>query len=117
MRTPQEAASLELNLTQTRATVLLDCSATTEKDAGFLADNNYRFTRELCEWCLQNGARFIYASSAATYGDGANGYIDDESATAILKPLNAYGRSKQIRQGREHSDSFTSLMARQRDCL
>ncbi|MBU1694146.1 MAG: ADP-glyceromanno-heptose 6-epimerase [Verrucomicrobia bacterium] len=72
------------------------CSTTTEKDASFLADNNYRFTRELCEWCLQNGARFIYASSAATYGDGATGYSDDDRHTLTLKPLNMYGYSKHM---------------------
>ncbi|HOW97794.1 MAG TPA: ADP-glyceromanno-heptose 6-epimerase [Kiritimatiellia bacterium] len=72
------------------------CSSTTEKDAGFLADNNYRYTRELCEWCLHNGARFIYASSAATYGDGESGYSDDDRHTLTLKPLNMYGYSKHM---------------------
>ena len=72
------------------------CSSTTEKDASFLADNNYRTTRELCEWCLQNGARFIYASSAATYGDGSGGYSDDDRHTLALKPLNMYGYSKHL---------------------
>ena len=72
------------------------CSSTTEKDASFLADNNYRTTRELCEWCLQNGARFIYASSAATYGDGSAGYSDDDRHTLALKPLNMYGYSKHL---------------------
>lgn len=72
------------------------CSATTEKDASFLADNNYRFTRELCEWCLHSGARFIYASSAATYGDGESGYSDDDRHTLTLKPLNMYGYSKHM---------------------
>ena len=72
------------------------CSSTTEKDASFLADNNYRTTRELCEWCLQNGARFIYASSAATYGDWSAGYSDDDRHTLALKPLNMYGYSKHL---------------------
>ena len=72
------------------------CSSTTEKDASFLADNNYRYTRELCEWCLHNGARFIYASSAATYGDGESGYSDDDRHTLTLKPLNMYGYSKHM---------------------
>lgn len=72
------------------------CSSTTEKDAGFLADNNYRYTRELCEWCLQHDVRFIYASSAATYGDGSLGYSDSDEVTPTLRPLNMYGYSKQL---------------------
>ena len=72
------------------------CSSTTERNATFLADNNYRFSYELCEWCLRHKARFVYASSAATYGDGAEGYSDDLEKTACLKPLNMYGYSKQM---------------------
>jgi len=72
------------------------CSSTTEQDATFLADNNYRFTRDLCEWCLRNGTRFIYASSGATYGDGSTGYSDLDDATYGLKPLNMYGYSKHM---------------------
>ncbi len=72
------------------------CSSTTETDASYLADNNYRFTRELCEWCLRNGVRFIYASSGATYGDGSLGYSDDDEMTGQLKPLNMYGYSKHM---------------------
>ena len=72
------------------------CSSTTEKNATFLADNNYRYTRELCEWCLQHEVRFIYASSAATYGDGALGYSDSDEVTPTLRPLNMYGYSKQM---------------------
>ena len=72
------------------------CSATTELDAGYLMENNYRYTKVLCEWALRRNARFVYASSAATYGDGANGMIDDESKIDSLRPLNAYGYSKQI---------------------
>ncbi len=72
------------------------CSATTEKDADYLADNNYRYTRELCEWCLAAGKRFVYASSAATYGDGALGYSDADAQTPRLRPLNMYGYSKQM---------------------
>ena len=72
------------------------CSATTERDAGYLAENNYRYTRMLCEWCVQHDARFIYASSAATYGDGGLGYSDDDAVTPTLKPLNMYGYSKQM---------------------
>ena len=72
------------------------CSSTTETDASYLADNNYRFTRELCEWCLRNDVRFIYASSGATYGDGSLGYSDDDEMTGKLKPLNMYGYSKHM---------------------
>ena len=71
------------------------CSSTTETDAAYLDDNNLAYTRELCEWSLRTGARFIYASSAATYGDGARGYSDDESLIPSLEPLNLYGLSKQ----------------------
>lgn len=72
------------------------CSATTERDADFLLENNYRFTRRLCEWTLGHGARFVYASSAATYGDGTLGYSDDVAKLAALRPLNMYGYSKQL---------------------
>jgi ADP-L-glycero-D-manno-heptose 6-epimerase len=72
------------------------CSSTTEKNARFLSDNNYRYTRDLCTWALQNKVRFIYASSAATYGDGALGYIDSDEVTRELRPLNMYGYSKHM---------------------
>ena len=72
------------------------CSATTETDADYLLDNNTRYTKELCEWCLAHDARFVYASSAATYGDGAQGYSDADSATLTLAPLNMYGMSKHL---------------------
>ena len=71
-------------------------SSTTEKNASHLVENNYRFTRELCEWCLHHDIRFIYASSAATYGDGSLGYSDSDDITPTLKPLNMYGWSKQM---------------------
>jgi ADP-L-glycero-D-manno-heptose 6-epimerase len=72
------------------------CSSTTETDANYLLDNNYQYTRELCAWSLKRGARFVYASSAATYGDGAQGYSDADAATPTLVPLNMYGMSKQL---------------------
>lgn len=71
------------------------CSSTTEMDEDYLNDNNLLYTQQLCEWCLANNVRFIYASSAATYGDGALGYSDDESLIQNFKPLNPYGQSKQ----------------------
>lgn len=72
------------------------CSATTERNADFLLDNNYRYTRSLCKWCLRHDARFVYASSAATYGDGAHGYTDADAVTPTLRPLNMYGYSKHM---------------------
>ncbi len=72
------------------------CSATTERDADFLLKNNYHYTRTLCEWCLKHGVRFVYASSAATYGDGSQGYSDDDRITPTLRPLNMYGYSKHM---------------------
>ncbi|MDR0902584.1 MAG: ADP-glyceromanno-heptose 6-epimerase [Opitutaceae bacterium] len=72
------------------------CSATDETDADYLLDNNYRTTRELCEWSLKKGARFIYASSAATYGAGEHGYNDSDEVTPLLRPLNMYGYSKHM---------------------
>lgn len=71
-------------------------SATTETDADHLLDNNYRYTRDLCEWCLSHDIRFVYASSAATYGDGALGYSDDDAKTLLYQPLNMYGYSKHM---------------------
>jgi len=72
------------------------CSATTEKDADYLLRNNYQYTRVLCNWALANEVRFVYASSAATYGDGAEGYDDSDEVTPTLKPLNMYGYSKHM---------------------
>ncbi|MBQ7252555.1 MAG: ADP-glyceromanno-heptose 6-epimerase [Kiritimatiellae bacterium] len=70
------------------------CSATTETDASYLLDNNYECSKELARYCLAHDARFVYASSAATYGDGSAGYDDSLSASGGLKPLNMYGMSK-----------------------
>ncbi len=71
------------------------CSSTTETDEVYLTKNNFEYTRDLAHYCLEKGSRFIYASSAATYGDGEQGYDDDESQLETLKPLNLYGESKQ----------------------
>lgn len=70
------------------------CSSTTEAREEYLEDNNTGCTRELCEWSLEHGTRFVYASSAATYGDGELGYDDADTATPSLRPLNLYGWSK-----------------------
>ncbi len=72
------------------------CSSTTEKDADYLMRNNFQYSLELCRYCLPRRARFIYASSAATYGDGSIGYLDDENSLDKLKPLNMYGFSKHL---------------------
>ena len=75
------------------------CSSTTETDAQFLIRNNYEFSKELAGWAVGRGARFVYASSAATYGSGAAGMDDrDPSVDALhrLRPLNMYGYSKQL---------------------
>jgi ADP-L-glycero-D-manno-heptose 6-epimerase len=73
-------------------------STTTETDVGALLENNYLLSLSLWDWCTDNGVRFLYASSAATYGDGAAGFDDDASSGALarLKPLNAYGWSKHM---------------------
>ena len=72
------------------------CSATTEKDATYLAKNNYEFTKDLAHWALANKTRFVYASSAATYGDGEAGMEDNELKLDSLRPLNMYGYSKHL---------------------
>ncbi|MFO1450580.1 MAG: ADP-glyceromanno-heptose 6-epimerase [Opitutaceae bacterium] len=72
------------------------CSATTEKNASYLADNNFAYTKQLARWSIETGARFIYASSAATYGDGAQGMEDRNPDLERLRPLNMYGYSKHL---------------------
>lgn len=72
------------------------CSATTERDSGFLMRNNYEFTKKLSDWALAEKARFVYASSAATYGDGAQGMDDKDPDLDKLQPLNMYGYSKHL---------------------
>ena len=71
-------------------------SSTTETDADLIIDNNYRLSLRLWTWCARHGVPFIYASSAATYGDGTMGFDDDGSTDALakLRPLNPYGWSK-----------------------
>ena len=71
-------------------------SSTTEKDADHLMNNNYQYTKKLAEYCIKNNVRYIYASSAATYGDGALGFNDDEEICRSLRPLNMYGYSKNL---------------------
>ncbi len=71
-------------------------SSTTEKDADSLLKNNFEYSKKLAEYCLTNNIRFIYASSAATYGDGSLGFDDDEKNIHLLRPLNMYGYSKAL---------------------
>ncbi len=71
------------------------CSSTTETDWDFLYANNFQYSQRLFEWCAQHQKSFVYASSAATYGAGENGF-SDTSDSEKLKPLNLYGESKVI---------------------
>jgi ADP-L-glycero-D-manno-heptose 6-epimerase len=71
-------------------------SSTTEKDADHLIENNYEYTKSLAAYSVENGIRFVYASSAATYGDGSLGFKDNEGELQKLRPLNMYGYSKQL---------------------
>lgn len=71
------------------------CSDTTESDGEYLLRNNFAYSRDLARWSLERGVRFVYASSAATYGGGERGYEDDAAQLPRLRPLNPYGVSKQ----------------------
>jgi ADP-L-glycero-D-manno-heptose 6-epimerase len=73
-------------------------SSTTETDVDLIVETNFRLSRMLWQWCAQHGKRFIYASSAATYGAAEAGFEDDDSPAGLakLQPLNAYGWSKQL---------------------
>ena len=72
------------------------CSATTVTDSDFVLRNNYAYTKALCRWALFSGARFVYASSAATYGDGSAGMDDKTEDLTRFRPLNLYGYSKHL---------------------
>jgi ADP-L-glycero-D-manno-heptose 6-epimerase len=72
------------------------CSATTERDASYLIQNNYALTRDLCLHAMHAGTRFVYASSAATYGDGSAGMDDQTEDLGRFQPLNMYGYSKHL---------------------
>lgn len=73
-------------------------SATTERDVDLIIRRNVQFSDMLWDWCAHSGTPYIYASSAATYGDGSNGFVDrtDDAYLAALRPLNAYGWSKHV---------------------
>ncbi len=72
------------------------CTDTTETDKEYLHQNNFDYTRKLASYSVDNKIRFVYASSAATCGNGENGYADDEKLIPALEPLNEYARSKQM---------------------
>jgi ADP-L-glycero-D-manno-heptose 6-epimerase len=71
-------------------------SSTTEPDVDLIIDTNFRLSWFLWEWCARNAKRLLYASSAATYGSGAQGFDDDPALLPQLRPLNAYGWSKHL---------------------
>lgn len=83
------------------------CSSTTERDFDYLWKNNFEYTKTLWEHCVNHDIPFIYASSAATYGDGSNGF-DDRTNIDQLEPLNGYGYSKQVfdQWVKHHAKSF-----------
>lgn len=72
------------------------CSSTTQTDAGYLMENNYRYSMAVARYCLEAGLRLVHASSAATYGDGANGFDDELAGLDNLRPMNAYAFSKHL---------------------
>ncbi len=72
------------------------CSSTTVRDADYALKNNFAYTKSLSRWALSSGARFVYASSAATYGDGSKGMDDRSEDIDAFRPLNLYGYSKQL---------------------
>ncbi len=72
------------------------CSDTTETNASYLIKNNYEYSKLLAQWATADNIRFIYASSAATYGDGSAGFSDDQEKMENLRPLNMYGYSKHL---------------------
>lgn len=72
------------------------CSSTTEADCDYLLENNFAYSKLLAQYAIEQQVRLIYASSAATYGDGSNGYSDQHDLVSKLRPLNMYGYSKQL---------------------
>lgn len=72
------------------------CSATTERDAAYLMENNFRYTAKLADWAVSGKRRMVYASSAATYGDGSASMADGHAQLESYRPLNMYGYSKHL---------------------
>jgi ADP-L-glycero-D-manno-heptose 6-epimerase len=89
------------------------CSATTQADADYLMENNLHYSQRLARYCLNHGIRFINASSAATYGNGDQGFKDDPITQERLQPLNMYGYSKHLfdlwARRENHLDRLASL--------
>lgn len=106
---------LNTNLNQNVDTIyhMGACTSTTEQDWEYLKENNLEFSKTLADWSLKNNVRYIYASSAATYGDGSMGFDDDEKLIPDLKPLNKYGLSKQLFDvwvlGNGYQDKFVGI--------
>jgi ADP-L-glycero-D-manno-heptose 6-epimerase len=97
---PEELfAQLDRHIERVTAIVHMGAiSSTTEQDADLILRTNFSLSRDLWDWCALNDTRLIYASSAATYGDGTAGFEDADDLAAIsrLQPLNAYGYSKKL---------------------
>ena len=72
------------------------CSSTTETDAEYMLENNYHYSKSLATWALSKNIKMLYASSAATYGDGGLGFSDEDATSEQLRALNIYGYSKQL---------------------
>ncbi len=72
------------------------CSATTEQDMDYLVRNNFEYSKSLFEICADHNLPYIYASSAATYGNGERGYSDKTTEMSVLRPINRYGYSKKL---------------------
>lgn len=87
------------------------CSSTTERNVDFLMENNFHYSQAVCRYALEQGARFINASSAATYGDGSLGFSDGLLTTLTLRPLNAYGYSKQLFDLWAHRENLLNHIA------
>ena len=86
------------------------CSSTTVRDVEYLMENNYRYTKTLAHWCAARDIRLLYASSAATYGNGENGF-SDECDLRLLRPLNPYGYSKHLFDLRAERDGLFEKIA------
>jgi len=112
---------LDAHAAQVEAVVHMGAiSSTTESDVDLIVEVNFRLSRDLWRWCANHGKRFVYASSAATYGGGERGFDDDGSLEALahLQPLNAYGWSKhlfdrwvarELAEGRERPPQWIGL--------
>ncbi len=80
-------------------------------DMDMLNDRNVRYTRTLAEWSMAHKVRFVYASSASVYGDGARGFSDEDAVTPGLLPLNPYAFSKWLSDSEAIREGWTSQIA------